>query len=584
LSALRTAADLQTVWQDRSMHFGVPHRTMDDLVGVYHGTLPSDYDDFFHPEMHVHVVNMIRLAWDDLATLAGKEFPLFVRPDNGTVAAKQRAEKLEQVGYGYNRAGRIAGSIHMKQLMKVLSWWLVGCANSVAMVLPDFKHKNPYFTFRDPRSHYPPTGWSPYTQAAPEDALFAYQLTIGELKQRYPESADSLNTYRRRVITTPAPGRNMEDNTLVWVGEYYHEDSWMVATLEDRAVLLTRSDSGDKGHPGVQPVVSLGLYSPDGAKGRSLFADQVSIQAAMARMFSQKLDYYDRSLYPLIFHTPLASKTIRVGPYATNEYAIEQNLNPRVDVIAPQNPVDADQTMTFAVGLSRMLNRNPESMQGQGPAESAKALRELKGAVNQTVQDHLWPAFLEGLPQLYSKAARMDVNLWGNVQKKSTGVRKNAAFTVNYTPGKDLKGREDDFELEAGLGLAGYQGTLEILQLLGAEAVSEDMALEQLEYVREPQEEKRRIQGDRTEKVMWADLQAKAANGMLQPGALARIRRKVQGGTDLFDAVEQEEAAGTLVVEPPAAPAGPPGSPSPAGPPGAEDIIPTLGALRGGMG
>jgi len=577
------AAAVVETWQERATFYAQDHENINTMVNVYFGGLPQEYSDYFHEDMHIHHANMIRLGWDDLANMAGKEFPIYVDPDNAKARAQQRAELQEQIGYGYNEAGRLVGGIDMKLLMKVASWWMVGCAAAVMMVLPDFKRKTPYFTFRDPRSYFPPIGWTPYTQAAPDDALFAYQLPLGELKRRYPEHADEMNQKLTKRNLSPFGARPVDDRTLVWVGEFYHKDSWMVVTLTDPTVVLVRTDRGDRGHPGVQPVISPSLYSPAGAIGRSIFADQVSIQAGIARMFSQKLDFYDRTLYPLIFHTPLAGPTLRIGPYATNEYNVTNGVTPKVDTISPAHQIDADQTMNFAIGLSRVLNRNPEMMQGAGEADSAKAMNELKAGITSTVRDGFWPPMLNALPTLYAAAAKMDVSLWGNVSKKATGTRRNAAFKVNYVPSVHLKDREEDFRIEPGLGLGGYQGTLEIMQLIATELVSEDTALEQLEHVREPQAEKRRIQGDRISKVIFADLAAKAQGGMLMPGALAEAKRRTLAGEDLYDVLEQMEREGRLFM--PQQPMGgleqlmgggmPPGMAAPQ-----EPAAPSLAAIR----
>jgi hypothetical protein len=589
--AVDNAADLKKLWDERAMYYANDHASMDVMVDVYRGGLPDEYLAFFPEEMHIHLVNMIRLAWDDLAWLSGKEFPIYVPPEGDTTTEKTRAERLEKWGYGVNKAGRAAGGVTMKALMKILQWWMVGCANAVAMVLPDYQHQSPYFTWRDPRTHYPPVGWTPWNETRAVDSLFAYQRSLGSLIADYPEKEAELRQSISKLYNLGDPSRTSqgsrnEDELWLWVGEYYHRDCWMTATLETKAVTLARSDSGDRGHPGVQPAVSMGLYDPTGAKGRSLFEDQVSIQAAMTRMFSQKLDYYDRTLYPLIFTTPLAGKMVKVGAFAVNEYDITTQVPPRVDSIGPTNAIDADQTMQFSVGLSRMLNRNPEQMQGSGPAESAKALNELKEGINQTIREGIWPASIEALPALYTAAAEMDQNLWGMVTKKSKGVRKNANFAITYRPRTLLKGHEHDFEIEPGVGLAGYQGTLEILQLVGAELMSWDDALEQGEWVREPQEAKRRIQADRTEKLLWAELQAKAESGMLKDGAVARLRKMTQEGMDLFDAIDKLATAGELTNPPPELAAQDPLAALAAGggapPPGAALPPPQLSALRGG--
>ena len=580
------AGEIQQMWSDRAAVYGPSLATMDELVGIYLGILPPIFQEMFHEEMTPHVINMIRLSWDDLASLAGKPFPVYVRPDNDTAAAKERAERLEKIAYGYNEAGRIVGAIDMSLLSKVWAWWIVGTGEAVGMVLPDYRRKTPYMTFRDPRTYYPPVGWSPYTQADADDALFAYTLSIGELKRRYPERADEIDRKLARSIATDAAFTGTSDSSLVWVGEFYSEEAWIVETLTDRAITLAASHSGDPGHPGVQPVVPMVLYSP-GVRARSIFADQVSIQAAMARMFSQKLDFYDRTLYPMIFTTPLASKTIRVGPWAINEWDPTFQGQFKVDVVAPTNAIDADQTMAFVMGLSRVLNRNPESFQGQAPsgrAESAKALASLRDSVlNITVREMLWPPMIHALPKLYTKAARMDVALWPDERKRASGRRRNQAFSMLYRPRVDLLGHEEDFEVEAGVGLAGYQGTLEILQLVGAELMPEDDALEALDHIRDATEAKRKIQADRLAKLSWADLQAKAAEGRLLPGALAKLRRMVQAeGMDLLDAIEKLEEAGQLYVQPEPQ-VGPPGAVPPgAGSPLAGLPIPPLEVIRGG--
>jgi len=590
----QSVGDLLLLWQERAMANGEDHRVMDTMVDVYGGNLPPEFDDYFHKKMHVHLINSIRLAWDDLANMAGKAFPIFVRADNDTPTAEDRAERQEKIGYGYNRAGRICGGVEMKTLKKVIAWWLVGCANAVYMVLPDYEKKTPFFTFRDPRTHYPPIGWSPYTQADPEDALFVYEMTFGELNDRYPDKTPELESrFKKTRSTGTATTRGANESTGFTVAEYYHRDHWITAVLEDQPLVLAESNTGDRGHPGVMPVVATGLYSPDTSKGRSIFADQVSIQAAIARMFSQKLDFYDRTLYPIIFHTPLAGKTVRVGPYAMNEYNVSTTgVPPRMDVVAPAHPIDADQTMAFALGLSKMLNRNPEMMQGAGQADSAKALEQLKAGITSTIRDGFWPPMLEAEPRLYSLAARMDVACWGNVSKRVHGERKSQAFTVNYVPGVHLRGREDDFELEPGLGLAGYQGTLEIIQLFGAELVPEQDAVEQGEWTRDARGTLRRLQGDKLRKILYADLTTKAANGVLAPGAINEILRRVErGGEDLYDVIDEMEKAGRMLVQPQAGgPLGTPGGtagataalpPGSTAAPGAMPaILPTLEALR----
>jgi hypothetical protein len=580
--------EVSSIWNDRATIFSGPITTMDELVGLYLGQVPTSFMEFFHEEMTVHHINMIRLAWDDLASMAGKVFPVYVRSDNDTATARDRAEHLEKWAYGINDAGQNVGAIGGELLMKVLSWWMAGVGEAIPMVLPSYERRTPYFTFRDPRHYYPPVGWSPYTQAAADDALFAYQLTIGELKRRYPARREELDRVLSRSASSASmPITAVRDSSPVWVGEYYHVDAWIVQTLTERSVMLARSDTGDRGHPDIVPVVPMSLYSP-GVRARPIFADQVSIQAAMARMFSQKLDYYDRTLYPVIFTTPLADKTVRVGPWAINEWDPTFQGQFRVDTIEPKNAIDADQTMAFVMGLSRILNRNPETFQGQAPsgrADSAKAIESLKSAVaDTTVRDMLWPPMIAAMPRLYSKAAELELKLWPNERKAISGRRKNTRFATTIRPKTELEGREESFEVEQGSGLGGYRGTLEILQLVQAELKSEEDALEEMEGVRDAGEAQRKIQTNRAQKVIWQNLATRAlappgTPGGLKAGAMSKLVQKVQEGADIFVALRQLEEADEMYE--PMAPPPEPGLAGAAGPPTGM-VAPPLELLRGG--
>lgn len=603
--------DLHGTFNARALHWGQKHAAQSEIADVYYGNFPPEYDDFFPDEQHVHVVNMIRLGWDDQAGLAGQEFPLFFSPENETAAAKARAEKREHICYGYNAAGRKMGGVDMEGLSQILGWYLVGFGEAVLKVCPDYRRKTPFFDYRDPRTHFPPIGYSPWKQQALDETMFAYRTTLGELIARFPEKREELlramnvsitdmgarntgTSFRSRFSRGKRKNQDPE-TTELWVGEFYSQDAWYVSTLEEKPVVLLGSEDGDKGHPGVCGVVAYSLFAADGP--RSMLQDQISLQAAMTRMFSQKLDFYDKVLYPMIFTTPLLGDTLKYGPGALNYFDMSQlgtSGRPYVEVITPKSSVDADSAMQFTMGLQRILNRNPESMQGQGQADSAKALAELKGAISTTVQRTYWPSIKQGHPKLYSEAMRMDINIWGRDKKrmsgqtpathpKERGIRKD----VSYRPLQDLAGFEDEVEIEPGTLLDGYTGLLELMQLKGAGMLSLDTALERAQVIQDPEAEKRRIQTDQMEALIWADLNAKAQGGQLQPSAMADIRDLQQKDSmDLFDAVRQLREQGRLYIE---APAEEPGMPTSGAPGDMENIAaslangaPSLELIQGG--
>jgi hypothetical protein len=603
---IENAEDVAAEYSSRLSWYAGDHAVMDKLVNAYFGVLPAEFNDYFDPEMHVHVINMLRMAWDDLAIRAGKTFRVTVRPDNDSDTARARAEKQEKIGYWYNEAGGCIGGIGRDMVQKVQAWWMVGCANAVYLTLPSYQDETPFITFRDPRTYFPPAGWTPYSQAPADDGIFAYQMTLGELRRRYPDAELEVSQKFGRRSTgygSASMSRNT-DETQVWVNEFYSPDSWMVVALGDSPVTLVRTDTGDRGHPDVNPIVPVSLYNPSGAKGRSFLADQVSIQAALARMFSQKLDFYDRTLYPIVFHTRLMGQTLRIGPYATNEFDASDGTAPKVEVVAPAHQIDADQTMNFALGLSRMLNRNPESFQGQGQADSAKAIDALESGVTATIRDDFWPPMLAAEPRIMENCAKLDVNLWPGSKKNAEGKRNNRPYAITYTPTVDLRGREKAFRAQPGYGTAGYRGVIEILQMLGAEQIDELSAIEQRPDVEDADEMLRRINMDRLAKLERLQLSAAAqippgTPGALQDGALAKLKQLIAKGKSWDEAVEELTKMGQLTVPPPPPPPEAAGLPGLGGLGGGAPAIPTgpgtggaaselplplLSSLRGGPG
>lgn len=570
MSEPRSPQDIISVFSDRQRYYQSVHDEMSELLAIKEfGTLPSKFDDYFPPDSHVHIINNIALAWDDTAARTAKVMMPYVAPSRRKgqkeSEAKKQAEKVEQIALGYNDAGLSCGKPSMRTLMNLWASDLVGLGDAVGMVLPNYDYKTPIFVHRDPRSHYPPIGWAPHRDSHLDNTLFAYIDTLSNLKLRYPDKADELDrAYSKTYISAASGGAAVRDPSTMplWVGEYLCEDAWYFCVLEGKGVVLMASEQGDKGHPGVCPVWAFTRPSLTRSKGRSLYADQVSLMAALARMVSQKIDYYDKTLYARTFISEPVGGEIEEGPGGTTVLKSLGGEKPFVQQLAPANPVDADQMIAMIEGLARVLNRNPEQFQGSGPADSAKALSQLEAGINSTIQDGIWPLFTEGLPKLYSAAAKMDMNIWGNMEKQAQGRQRNTPYTVDYTPNVDLRGYENAIRIEVGIGLGGYHGVLELLQRYAAGTVSLDTLLEQLPDVMEPAAEKRRIQEGELEKLMFAAFASKAEQGIINPAGIAKIRKLVTAeDMDLFDAIEKVQNEGGLDQAPP-----PPEQPLPGGP------------------
>jgi hypothetical protein len=501
---------MSNIYSTRSNHYMSVHAEKTKMLLLYNGNLPG-YEDFFPDDIHQHILNPMRSAADDLTNMTAKVMPIFVPPQKQTAQKRKAAEKVENIAWGWNDVGRRLGLMEMKSLMSVWAHYLVVTGDAVGMVLPNHEHKTPFFTWRDPRSHLPPVGWTPYSQTPLTDTMFAYPLTLKELMARYPNKANELRrvygkvTYSSGIVRS----RREDEDIVCMVGEWYSKDAWYVGTLDGETVVLDASEGGDKNHPNCLPVVPFTLHNVLNPKGRSLFADQASLQAAMSRMVSQEIDYFDQLLFGTLFTTPTEDDVVKIGPGAVNVWDNTFQGQPRAERIAPAQAIQATQMISMLLGYSRVANRNPEAMQGAGDANSAKALAELKSGPEATVRDGFWPVFTNGLPKLYTAAAQMELKLWPHEKKTAYYDRtggKGSVFTEDYVPAEDLQGYEHLIQIEPGFFLGGYAGTLEMLQMQQSGAMSMETFLEQHPYYREPEKERRRIDGDKLREAMLADL------------------------------------------------------------------------------
>lgn len=602
--------DLVSVFNARALHWGQKHEDQNLIVDVYNGNVPAEYEDLFHPRQRVYLINMTRLSIDDLAGIAGQEMTLYSAPGSEANDEHRKAERRETICYGYGAAGRKRGGIDMRGLSLVHGFQMVAMAECVGMVLYDYKRRTPYFTHRDPRTHFAPIGWNSWEQSDLNGTMFAYKMSLGEIKRRYPDAIPELNTaYGGKTfgfgafdggrqntgwtdIIDDGSGNDEDDRRFLWVGEYYLDDAWYVATMEDKTVTLLASEQGDPNHPGVCPVVAGGLYNPEMA--RSLVLDQIDIQFGNSRLYSQQLEFNDRVLYPPMFGDEITGGKVKTGPYAYNTFVNDgSGKRPSFHQAGPPQSIQTQQMMQFGLGLMERFNRTPEVLQGGGDANSAKALMEKKASVSSTIENHVWPVFHQMHPQMYSKAMYIDVNIDGNEEKYISGrtptthpKKRDAPVSTKYRPARDLVGYEDSIEIEAGIVLRGVHGRTELMQLRGV-GLSKKTYFEQLDIVRDPEGEIRRLDIEALEEIIKADLAKKAEGNLLHPKALMELLGLMaKKGEDFITAIEKLDEQGLLLAPPmpqpgaPAMPGMPAAAPDPAAIAEALSGAPSLESLQ----
>ena len=486
------------------------------LAGIYEGELPAEYDKFFPTNSPKQIVNMTRLAWDDLATQVGRLPDLRSDPENNSNAAEKRASLHEKIGFGYLRSAEPSGKI----AMFMNAWWLIGIGRSIMIVRPDEKQQQPIISIRDPRTCYPGARRTAGHQIVElSDLMFKYELPVDEMERR--GLAQSGNTFI-------SPGGDRTGTVI----EFIDDKRWMIV-----------SDGGTvqqaEHNLGVVPGWVFQTFSPNKTTGLSQFQDQITFMVAISRMLSQKLRYADRLAHPITW-VKGHEGTLQLGPDVLNKLSPQGEMGQ----LAPPVQLQVDRDIELLTRFSRILNRNPESRQGEvqskGAYTSAKTLEQLAEAID-TVVGRQWDIVSVGMNHIMSLCYAMDEKMWPNVEKQTKGIIKNTAFRESYIPAEDIDGQWD-INVDYGFGVGGYQGFLMQLQSLEAGLNSKRRAAEQMPGVSDVDDLMREIELEAMDDGLMANFQAQAAQGALDMVLWMRIRKQMaKKGTPLVDAIEKYE-------------------------------------------
>ena len=480
---------------------------MDMLAGIYEGKLPSAFDKFFPKSTPKQVVNLVRLAWDDLATQVGRLPDFRADPMDSTKAAGEAAGLLERIAHFYMRKAAPRGELFLWEM----AWWLVGIGRSVAIVTPNVEGKYPEFQIRDPRTAFPKAKKTSGNQIVElADIIFKYELTEDEMEER------GLKTKPRQ------PGS--EKGAKAFMGtviEFIDDQQWIIAS---DGGTVQRTEHG----MGVVPGWVFQTFAPNKTAGLSQFADQITFMVAISRMLSQKLRYADRLAHPITW-VKGHEGTVTIGPDVLNK------LGPQGEMGQLSSPtqLQVDRDIELLTRFSRILNRNPEVRQGEiqsrGSYTSAKTLEQLSEAID-TVVGRMWDYVSVGMESLMAAAFAMDEKLWPKVEKSITGVVKGSRFNVSYTPSKDIAGQRR-INVDYGFGVGGYQGFLQQLQAKDSGLQSQRGALEQMPGVSDVEAKLREIELEQMDAAIQRNFMAQAEAGQLDVILWAKLREELAKGT-----------------------------------------------------
>lgn len=558
-------ADLKNIYHTRSQDKAALYGLYSEIEGATEGKRPSKYDKLWHEDDIPVEFRSIQLAAMDLTGMATKIFNIEVASTGDTKERQKADEKAEKIAYAWNEGSRNLGGDSWLDIMGEWARLQVLFLDGCFMFMPHYESKTLFPQIRDPRNHFPPIGWSPLSIAPLDNTLIAYKTSLGELKRRYPDKAAALDQAYMRSIYGPRGVKSTpSDSLVVTVGEFYGTGAWYVATLEDKGVLLAASETGDRGHPGVCPVVTSRRHGFE-----PIFAGQLGLEIMLQKVLTQEVQATDEMLHGPISGSKIVGDVLRWDGYNTLDTSIPGDRVVPPQRLAPTSPLNTQRVIGELMNMLRIANRNPESFQGQGDANSAKAVQTLQVGVKNTVQDILWPPMMAALERAYEAARKMEINLWPLDKRTVRGKKGKGFYEVSYRPITDLSEYKARIRVEHDGELGGYQGSLDRQQKVTSGLMSKKLAMELDPNIRDVEARWKEIEMQKVDE-LWD--QVVAAQGQtLNPAGVARWLELMSEGKSKIEAYRLAEQEGAFTPPPPPEP-----------PPGMEGGMPDIAALMGG--
>lgn len=511
-------------------------QSMNVMAALYRGKLPAEYSKYM-PSQAFHVVpNLVKNAWDNMTADVAKKPEFRVDALDETAREEKRASLIERIAYHYFDIAEPTGN----RLIKSNAWWLVGGGRSVVLVRPDYEKKEPIFSTRDPRTAFPNLRLVDGMVVQVYDIIFESEIPVKVAKELglAPESMSE---------TDNEWGGGKEAKVKCY--EIIDDMAWTV--VSEKGMMIR-----DEHNLGVTPGWVFQSFNPDEQGGLSLYQDQISMMVAVSIMMSMKIAGMDKALNPIYFAKGHQG-TIKIGPNVLNKLSPSGDLG----VINPPSMPQADRDIDQLIQFSNILNRNPEVRQGsvdnfKGAYASAKTVEELASAVDGTVADY-WDILQDGYRRLLVCALKMDETLWPKEEKRITTNVKGSKQRDTYVPGRDIDGRYA-VNVEYGFGLGGYQGFLQNLQANQAKVRSRKKTVESMPGVSDVDQELRQIQLEDLSDAQMANIQSQAAAGQMDMKLMANLRKLVEKGMTVEDAVlklaEEAEAQAQAAAQNPGGP------------------------------
>ena len=491
---------------------------IDELTAVYEGELPPQYEKYFPDSSPKHIINMTRLAWDDLAASIGRMPEVRAEPESNSGKERDRTAKLEHIGQWYLKNAEPEG----KQFLRQLAWWLL-TGRAVAIVKPDYAHKRPTFSLRDPRSVYPGIKrMSAGNIVELSDVIFKYELPASAMEDM---------------------GLEVGYTTEEWTGKKIKNESGVVIEYIDDMRHVICSDGGTvktwEHNLGEVPAHVFQTPAPNKMWGVSQFKDQISYMVAISQLVTMKIAQAERLTYPVVWVKGHEGR-MNIGPLSLNKLSATGEMGQ----LSPPATLQVDRDIEMLSYFARIHNRNPESRQGEVTGSgyvSAKTVAELSESID-TVISHYWSIITSGLEKMLAVAFKMDEKLWPNTEKPLSLRVKGKQIRKTYVPSKDISGYYD-VELDYGFGLGGYQGFLQNVQAMEAGLQSRRKTMEAMPGMQDVDANIREIELETMYDAGSALFIAQAQQGALDIRVWAKLAKEMADkGTPLHEIVVKYQA------------------------------------------
>lgn len=563
-------AQIYAIAQERSRSFGPDQKRWNLLADVYNGDIRKHYPDEFREGEVAKIANFIRRSWDMFARLVGKVPDIESIPLSLSSQDMDRKDKIEKICFAYNRIW------DLKRKVNIMAHYYVGFGAVGVGIVPNPKIGSPQLLVEDPRNVLPGAGWESTGTAGVSGAFFGgfnewQSNELGStlhdcIVRKYFTGPQLLALYPNNSQLAKHVSENPNSRYTVLV---YYEANYYAIVLDN--ILLDEGDHGVPWCPWQFPI----SFAPNRATGSSMFESQIGLEVAFMRILDQKLALNDSVTWPWLFQKGT------VETYPDRRLMVGGSPDADVEVISPPPTFQVDRDLNLLRGLMMLMNFETEASQGDvsGGPITGRGVVELGKVTVETVQSFFddWSFYF---PKLYTTALVMDRELYGDEKKTLSAWGRGETFLEEYTPSSDIGDRFGEVRVEFGPGIGGFEGHLQMLQSLGAEAISLESVMSHNPHIRSLHTERRRIEREKLSKLLIdSSLTGQAA---VAPEWIAQAIEALDNGQELKDFILKnppQQATQAAEEVPPVLPGGEeiPG----AGPAPATVQAPPLEALLG---